>query len=151
MRRAYSIVVEKGRIRDGKLASNTGDGCGLFKIESPLHYAGGPPPSLLLVIASDGIDPDAENWEHVSVSAHGRPPFWEEMAYIKDLFWEPEETVIQFHPPRSKYINCHPWCLHLWRNRVFPSILPPPRLVGPADMRVKEKPFVPKPDQVFRK
>ena len=26
-----------------------------------------------------------------------------------------DETVVQYHPPKSDYVNNHPYCLHLWR------------------------------------
>jgi hypothetical protein len=70
----------------------------------------------LAVQASDDMD-----WEHVSVHAYhvlsGKTytPYWEEMCYIKDLFWEAEDLVIQYHPPKSVYVNIHPNVLHLWR------------------------------------
>ena len=64
----------------------------------------------LTVIASDGL-----GWDHVSVSLPHRCPEWEEMAYIKDLFWEPNECVVQYHPPADRYVNHHPYALHLWR------------------------------------
>lgn len=55
-------------------------------------------------------------WEHVSVTINRqRCPEWNIMAYIKNLFWDDEDTVIQFHPARSEYINSHPFCLHLWK------------------------------------
>lgn len=56
-------------------------------------------------------------WEHVSVSPKNqkRCPTWEEMCAIKDLFFDPEETVVQYHPAHSRYVNNHPYCLHLWR------------------------------------
>jgi len=81
-------------------------------------------------IASDG-----GGWQHVSVSFGQRStrcPSWEVMCAIKDLFWEPEDAVIQIHPPKSDYVNYHPGCLHLWRctdGREQP--LPPSILVGP--------------------
>lgn len=56
-----------------------------------------------------------EKWEHVSVSMEYRCPSWQEMCFVKDLFWHPEETVIQFHPPKSQYVNTHPYVLHLWK------------------------------------
>jgi hypothetical protein len=65
----------------------------------------------LLVIISDG-----GGWEHVSVSNPLRCPTWEEMCFIKDMFWHPDDCVVQFHPPRSQYINNHEYCLHLWRK-----------------------------------
>lgn len=64
----------------------------------------------LRVIFSGG-----DNWDHVSVSTPGQPPTWEEMCFIKDLFFESEECVVQFHPPRSVYKNQHRSCLHMWR------------------------------------
>lgn len=60
---------------------------------------------------------DEMGWEHVSVHPFDekRTPTWEEMCYVKDLFWEREETVIQYHPAKSRYVNIHPYTLHLWR------------------------------------
>lgn len=78
------------------------------------------------VIASSGL-----GWEHVSVSSPRRTPPWEIMAAIKDLFWEPEEAVMQLHPPASTYVNHHPHCLHLWRPLDASIPLPDPILVGP--------------------
>lgn len=74
----------------------------------------------LLVITSDG-----EGWDHVSVSLRNRCPNWDEMCFIKDLFFESEETVIQLHPPKSVYKNVHNYCLHLWRNQKEDYKLPP--------------------------
>jgi hypothetical protein len=81
----------------------------------------------LRVQASDDFD----GWEHVSVSLIDRTPTWAEMCRIKGLFWDEEDTVVQFHPPKSEYVNCHPYCLHLWRwtGGEFPR--PSSTLVGP--------------------
>lgn len=78
----------------------------------------------LQVIASDG-----EGWDHVSVSLLSRCPNWEEMCFIKDLFWGEDETVIQFHPKKSEYVNNHPYCLHLWRKQGIEHELPPAAFV----------------------
>lgn len=59
---------------------------------------------------------DISVWEHVSVSLKNRCPNWEEMCFVKSLFWGEEETVIQFHPKKSEYRNLHPFCLHLWKK-----------------------------------
>lgn len=66
----------------------------------------------LIALASDGL-----GWEHVSIHVHKeqRPPTWGDMCYIKDLFWAPDEWVIQYHPAQSHAINLHPYTLHLWR------------------------------------
>lgn len=55
-------------------------------------------------------------WEHVSVSYHRRTPTWDEMCKVKEMFWNDEETVVQYHPKKSEYVNLHPHCLHLWRK-----------------------------------
>lgn len=90
----------------------------------------------LMVIATEGDD---DGWEHVSAHAvytsksgkkTQRTPNWAEMCYLKNSFWDEEETVLQFHPPRSKYINNHPHVLHLWRKRGAEIELPPSILVG---------------------
>lgn len=75
----------------------------------------------LYVIISDGM-----GWDHVSVSVldEGRCPTWAEMCHIKDLFFEPEETVIQYHPPKSEYIN-HADALHMWRPQGVNIPMPP--------------------------
>ena len=70
-------------------------------------------------------------WEHVSVSTAVRCPTWEEMCLVKDLFWDADECVLQFHPPRSEYVNCHPFTLHLWRPDGIEIPRPPSHLVGP--------------------
>lgn len=61
-------------------------------------------------------------WDHVSASYKNRCCTWEEMCHIKEIFFEPEECVIQYHPPKSDYINNHPYVLHLWRpqNEIIP-------------------------------
>ncbi len=82
--------------------------------------------NVLRIIASDGL-----GWDHVSVSLADRCPNWEEMCAVKDLFFDPEETVIQFHPKKSEYVNCHPYCLHLWRCQTEETKTPPSILVGP--------------------
>lgn len=58
--------------------------------------------------------PDGE-WQHVSVSTRHRCPDWQEMCFVKSLFWDDEECVVQFHPPKSEYVNNHDFCLHLWK------------------------------------
>lgn len=80
---------------------------------------------------SDGLD-----WEHVSVTvAHKRKeasrcPTWEEMCWVKDLFWNEDEVVIQYHPAKADYVSMHPYCLHLWKpiGMILPT--PDPLMVG---------------------
>lgn len=85
-----------------------------------------------LRVISGGIpEPDEPPWEHVSVSLPSRCPTWEEMCRIKDIFWNDDEPVIQFHPPKSDYKNLHLFCLHLWRRTDQRIELPPTYLVAP--------------------
>lgn len=76
------------------------------------------------------IASDRMGWEHVSVSLRNRTPNWKEMCFIKSLFWDSEDIVMQLHPPESEYVNMDENCLHLWRptDRDIPS--PPSILVG---------------------
>ena len=77
-------------------------------------------------IASDG-----EGWEHVSVSLNKRhSPSWDVMNHVKNMFWDKEDCVVQYHPPESQYVNCHPHCLHLWRKVGYEFPVPDPILVG---------------------
>lgn len=75
---------------------------------------------------------DGEGWQHVSVSQVGssKPPSWDVMCVIKDLFWEAEDCVVQYHPPASRYVNNHPGCLHLWRPTSQSIPQPPDEMVG---------------------
>lgn len=106
-----------------ELAGVTGDSTnGCFRIPVP-------PRLELRVIASNGL-----GWEHVSVSVGKRGgklltrvPTWEEMSYVKSLFWHEEAWVVQFHPAQSQYVDYGP-ILHLWRPaaRELPT---PPRIL----------------------
>lgn len=84
-------------------------------------------------IISDGM-----NWEDVSVTirkgkggeAVERCPTWAEMCWVKDQFFDEEETVVQFHPPKSEHVSTHPYCLHLWCPTNFEMPRPLPEMVG---------------------
>ena len=78
----------------------------------------------MIIIASNAM-----GWDHVSVSFKDRCPTWNEMCMVKDLFFNDDETVIQYHPMKSEYINNHPYCLHLWINQSKDIELPPTILV----------------------
>ena len=130
-------VPDKYRIRNGVYRSDASNGNnGAFFVPnraarqhalSTREHSSVP----LKVIASDG-----EGWEHVSVSLPTRCPTWAEMAFIKSVFWDADDCVVQFHPPESEYVNNHPFCLHLWRpiGRQIPT--PPSLLVGYKDVGV---------------
>lgn len=111
-------VPEKYRIKDGQLRSTEKDGNnGSFLIPFESYE--------LYVIGSDGME-----WEHVSVSLRNRTPNWREMCFIKDLFWDEEDCIVQYHPAKSQYVNNHEHTLHLWKptNKIIP--VPQSILVG---------------------
>jgi hypothetical protein len=64
----------------------------------------------LKVVASHG-----KGWDHVSVSLAHRTPTWDEMSYVKNMFFHADEAVMQLHVPTAQHINLHEHCLHLWR------------------------------------
>ena len=74
--------------------------------------------------------PKDGDWYHVSISKLKHCPNWTEMCFIKDLFFEDEDVVVQFHPKKSEYVNNAKNCLHLWKwnGGEFPT--PPADLVG---------------------
>lgn len=77
------------------------------------------------VQASDGM-----GWEHVSVAHRKITPSWDDMCIVKDVFYLPDEVVIQYHPARSEYVNNHAHCLHMWRPIECEIPTPPGILVG---------------------
>ena len=104
-------VPEQYRFKDPShiLHSDQSDGNnGLFIIPQGGFY--------FQCIASNGM-----GWEHVSItlrfkkSTNFNCPSWEEMCYIKLIFWDDEDVVMQLHPKKSEYVNNHPYTLHLWR------------------------------------
>ena len=52
------------------------------------------------------------------------------MCFVKTVFWDREDCVVQFHPPESEYVNDHPFCLHLWRPVGVVIARPPALTVG---------------------
>ena len=78
---------------------------------------------------------DGGGWEHVSVSPMKTSvvPTWDEMCKIKSMFFYDEETVVQYHPKKSEYVNNRPNCLHLWRPLNVEMPTPPSIMVGVKD------------------
>jgi hypothetical protein len=117
-------VPEKYRVKTGPMASDSSYGCnGYFFI--PKGDTG------LNVIASDGM-----GWEHVSVSKYMSEdlPSWYELVMVKNLFWDEEETVIQFIPKKSEHRSIGE-VLHMWKKSNHEYELPPgitvaPKLIG---------------------
>lgn len=118
-------VPEKYRAIIGQVGSNDCGNNGLFIIPSRTRNYD------LYTIVSDG-----EGWEHVSIHAWDKKkkkeytPLWDEMCQMKDLFWDEDDVVIQYHPRKEDYVNNHPNVLHLWRPTEVKIPTPPTILVG---------------------
>lgn len=127
----FAETLERYRIRYGPWCSDPGNDFGSFILPGPCGTE-------LKVIASPGDAHEGVPWEHVSVSCCNRCPNWKEMSYIKDLFWDAEDAVMQLHPPKSQWINNHPYCLHLWRPMNSAIPLPPQIAVGYKELNLSE-------------
>jgi hypothetical protein len=97
-----------------------GDTFGWFTLPGPLG-------TKLRVVVGDGKEWPLEGpaWEHVSVSTERRCPTWIEMEFIRQAFFEDDETVVQFSVPRAVHINLHEHCLHMWRPIGIEIPMPP--------------------------
>ncbi len=116
-------VPEKFRVSQGVMASSdniSNNGCFIGKLKHGQDVR---------IIASEGM-----GWEHVSVSRTDRCPTWDEMSQVKDLFWDADDCVVQYHPPKSDYVNNHPYCLHMWRPIGIELPRPDSIFVGYAGM-----------------
>lgn len=117
--------LEKFRMQ-GKFSSPPGAHYGHFQIP---HSGRG-----LIIICSSGevaMSQGLEAWDHVSVRGHDPVfrrdfiPSWPAMCYVKELFWDDDECVVQYHPPKSDHINVNEYVLHLWRNPKVEFPMPP--------------------------
>lgn len=125
MRSSVPSKLERARITSGPYASDASYGnTGAFDILGPC--------GMQMHIVSSGDNPAAREygWEHVSISLRNRCPNWQEMCFVKDLFFGDDEVVMQLHPAKKDYVNQHPYCLHLWKPMQGFIPLPPSILVG---------------------
>ncbi len=119
-------VPNQYRLRNGRMGTDNSFGNnGAFFVRSPNRRESAP----LQIIASDGAD-----WEHVSISFPHRCPTWEEMCFVKRLFWDDEDCVMQLHPPKSEWVSNHSYCLHLWRPVDIEIPRPPEYMVGVKEL-----------------
>lgn len=128
-------IPEKYRIPSKRFGLE-GDLFGAFGVDSPDKSR--VTKTRLVIIASCGDEYFGIDWEHVSVRAEKiinnriiqMIPTWVEMCFIKSLFWDDEDVVMQLHPKKSEYVNNHPCVLHLWRPTKTEIPTPPSILVG---------------------
>ncbi len=109
-----------------------------YRAKHPLdfkHKKGDPFGWFMIPSNKDGrmiaVQADATHneWEHISCSMRNRCPTWEEMCYLKNLFWDESQIAVQFHPAKEDYVNVAKFCLHIW---VYKGFMPRPKknLVG---------------------
>jgi hypothetical protein len=70
--------------------------------------------SKLSLIVTACREADGHLWVHLSVAGRDRLPTWPELVAVRDWIVGAEAKAIQVVPPRSEYVNLHPFCLHLW-------------------------------------
>lgn len=58
-------------------------------------------------------DIDGLRWLHVSVSQKSKIPSWDDLRYIKEQVIGDRKAFIVL-PKFERYVNIHPYCLHLW-------------------------------------
>ena len=100
-----------------------GDDGGMWRLPSHVNTEG--KTVWLQIIASWG-----RGWDHVSVVVQGesRCPTWDEMCFVKGLFFEPDEVVVQYHVDDEDKQNTHEFCLHMWQPQRV--IMPrPPKIM----------------------
>ncbi len=92
------------------------------------------------VIFASVIWSNGGGWEHVSICPVDSKytPSWEDMCRLKDMFFNDDEVVVQYHPAKREYVNNLLNCLHLWRpiNETLPT--PPTIMVGIKDGQTPE-------------
>ena len=125
MRMTPWLLAEPYRIQTRGYKSSYGEPCGAFEIPYPQTGV------RLRVLAVSGEASrinlgDMHAWDHVSVSLPRRTPNWAEMSFIKSLFWDDDEYVMQLHVPASEHVNFHAHTLHLWKP-ILIEIPRPPR------------------------
>ncbi len=115
MRKIISPVVDAARVKHPLYQTKGTGNEGFFVF--PLRR--------LNVLASNG-----SGWDHVSISRFDKTaPTWEEMCWVKDLFFEETEWVLQYHPAKEDYIDYGRNVLHLWKPQGIEIPKPPKEFV----------------------
>lgn len=70
--------------------------------------------TMMSVIVSGDTERDGKRWIHLSIAHPTRLPTWEELVDAKEWILGREAYAVQVIPPRERYVNQHPFCLHLW-------------------------------------
>jgi hypothetical protein len=74
----------------------------------------------LMVIMSKDIEQDGKEWTHLSFSRKNRMPSYNDMVLVKAVFIGSDKDAIMVLPRKSKHVNIHNFCLHLFTTDVMP-------------------------------
>ena len=77
-------------------------------------YIGKRPMGVMSVIVSGAVERDGNRWLHVSCARPDRLPTWDDLTFVKATWIGPDRYALQVFPPVTRYVNIHPFCLHLW-------------------------------------
>lgn len=91
-----------------------------MEIDPPLVVKSQYPPSMVkmfqsnmgmrVIISLDTFPGETGIWLHASCSYTNQLPRWKD---LKELFMG-DRVAVQILPPKSSYLNIHPYCLHLF-------------------------------------
>lgn len=116
MKKSLPNSIERHRIKTGVYGSDSSYGLnGVFII--PFDEK-----TQLQIMVSDQC-----GWDHVSVTIYDRKetPSWDHMCFVKDIFFDDNETAIQYHPSKKAKININENVLHIWRPHNYVIKMPP--------------------------
>lgn len=68
---------------------------------------------------------DGKEWGHVSFSRRNRMPSYDDLKTVLETFCDLDHVTLQIFPKRAEYVNCHPYCLHLWQPIGFDPVADP--------------------------
>ena len=74
----------------------------------------------LVVIVSKTTELDGKVWIHLSFSRKNRMPSYNDMALVKAVFLGPDRDAVMVLPKKSKHVNIHKYCLHLFSTESMP-------------------------------
>lgn len=98
-------AAESYRIRHGRLGSDDSfDSNGYFLVPYKEEF-------LLCLISDSG------GWDHVNISLPARTPNWEEIEFVRDIFFDAQDIVVIYSPPRLFPYVTNPFHIHMWRRQ----------------------------------
>lgn len=74
----------------------------------------------LVVIMSRAVEQDGREWTHLSFSRRSRMPSYRDMVLVKSVFIGPDKDAIMVLPRKSRHVNIHEHCLHLFTTEEMP-------------------------------